>query len=217
MLNILAKEARLSASVLAYWFIAFGAMFMLPGYPVLCGAFFVTLGIYQSFQHAREANDLVFSALLPIAKADVVKGRYLFVCMVELGGLCVMATAVALRMFVFADAAVYEANALMNANCFALGAALLVFGLFNSIFVGGFFKTGHRLGRPFLIYIAACFATIAAAEAAHHIPGLGALNAFGTAHMGLQLGLLAAGALAYAGLTYLAHRRACYHFERIDL
>ena len=57
MRNILGKEMRLSASVLSYLFIAFGLMFLLPGYPILCGAFFVSLGLFQSFQSAREAND----------------------------------------------------------------------------------------------------------------------------------------------------------------
>ena len=76
MRNIIRKEMRLSASVLSYLFIAFGIMFLFPGYPILCGVFFVTLGIFQSFQTAREANDIVFSALLPIAKRDVVKGKF---------------------------------------------------------------------------------------------------------------------------------------------
>ena len=62
MKNILKKEMTLSASILSYLFIAFGIMFFIPGYPILCGAFFVTLGIFQSFQNAREANDIVFSA-----------------------------------------------------------------------------------------------------------------------------------------------------------
>ncbi len=75
MRDILRKEIKLSASVLSYLFIPFGLMFLLPGYPVLCGAFFVCLGLFQSFQSAREANDIVFSALLPIAKSDVVKGN----------------------------------------------------------------------------------------------------------------------------------------------
>ena len=141
MRNILRKEMRLSASVLSYWFIAFGARFMLPGYPVLCSAFFVTLGIFQSFQYAREANDLVFSALLPIAKTDVVKGKFLFTCAIELCSFCVMIIAVLVRMFVFSDSEVYAQNALMNANCFALGMAFVIFGLFNLIFGGGFFKT----------------------------------------------------------------------------
>ena len=43
MRDIMRKEMKLSASPLSYLFILFGLMFFLPGYPVLCGAFFVTL------------------------------------------------------------------------------------------------------------------------------------------------------------------------------
>ena len=113
MHNILLKEMKLSASILSYLFILFGLMFLIPGYPILCGAFFVALGIFQGFQTAREANDIVFSALLPIAKEDVVKGRYLFVCLIEGCALILMALAVILRMTVFSRSSVYADNALM--------------------------------------------------------------------------------------------------------
>lgn len=46
MKNILKKELTLSASILSYLFILFGLMFFIPGYPILCGVFFVTLGIF---------------------------------------------------------------------------------------------------------------------------------------------------------------------------
>ena len=75
---LLRKEMRLSASVLSYIFIAFAAMTLVPGYPILCGAFFVTLGLFQSFQNAREANDIVYSALLPIAKHDVTLSHVIY-------------------------------------------------------------------------------------------------------------------------------------------
>ena len=52
MRNILLKECKLSASPLSFLFIPFGLMFFLPGYPVLCGGFFVTLGNFQSYQKA---------------------------------------------------------------------------------------------------------------------------------------------------------------------
>ena len=211
------KEMKLSASPLAYLFILFGLMFLLPGYPILCGAFFVTLGIFQSFQAAREANDIVFSALLPIAKKDVVKGKYLFVCFIEACSLILMAAATVLRMTVFSQALPYTKNALMNANLFALGAALVIFGLFNWIFLSGFFKTAHKLGRPFITHIIVAFLMITVFEALHHIPGLGQLNAFGTDSIGLQAILLAAGIAIYLLMTFLSYRKACSSFEKIDL
>lgn len=215
--KILLKEMKLSASILSYVFIVFGLMFLLPGYPVLCGAFFTTLGIYQSFQNTRETNDILFSALLPISKEDVVRGKYLFVCLIELCSALLMTLIAVLRMTVFADSPVYRENALMNANGFALGTAFVLFGLFNAIFVGGFFRTVYRIGKPFIIYIVVNFVVIAVAEALHHFPGLSALNAFGTDAFGLQMGLLILGMSIYVVLTYISFRKSCSRLEKIDL
>lgn len=217
MVNLLKKEIKLSSSVLSFLFIAFGLMFFIPGYPVLCGAFFVTLGIFQSFQYAREANDIVFSALLPIAKMDVVKGKFLFSCFIELCSFAVMAAATAVRMTLLADAKPYVNNAMMNANLFALGCALVIFGLFNLIFLNGFFKTAYKFGKPFVTHIIVTFVFIFICEALHHIPPLKAVNSFGFENIGLQLILLAAGALCSIILTAVAYKSACKRFEKTDL
>lgn len=217
MRNILLKECTLSASPLSFLFIPFGLMFFLPGYPVLCGVFFVTLGIFQSYQNAREANDMVFSALLPISKRDVVKGKYLFTAAIELCGILLMAAAVVVRMTVLADAPVYRSNALMNANLFALGMAFVGFGLFNLIFVGGFFKTAYKFAGPFVGYIIAVFLMICIAETLHHVPGFAFLNAFGTEHFAVQVLLLGIGAAFYLAVTVLSCKKACKRFDKTDL
>ena len=214
---LLKKEMRLSALFLTYLFIGFAVLTLCPGYPILCGAFFITLGIYQSFQSAREANDLVYTALLPVAKRDVVKGKFQFVMMIELCGFALMLILTVVRMTALADAAPYRSNALMNANPFFLGLALLIFALFNVIFLGGYFKTGYQIGKPFVIYIVVTFLIIGVAEALHHIPGLGALNAFGFDHFGLQIALFLAGVLLFVALNLLSYRKACDNFEKIDL
>lgn len=216
-LALLRKEMVLSAHILSYAFILFGTMTLLPGYPILCGAFFVTLGLFQSYQASREANDVTFSVLLPVAKKDVVKGKFLFALLIEGCALALMAALTLLRMTALSDAAVYRSNALMNANPFFIGAALLIFGTFNLIFISGFFKTAYKFGWPFVIYIGVCFAIIGICETLHHFPGLSALNAFGFECLGSQMLLLAAGAGCFALLTLAAYRRACAAFERIDL
>lgn len=216
MANILKKELTLSVAPITYFFIIFGFMFFLPDYPILCAAFFVTLGIFKSFQNAREANDFVFSALLPIAKRDVVKGKYIFSCFIELASLFVMAVSTVIRMTVLKGNVVYRANTLMNANLYALGAALVIFGLFNLIFVGGFFKTAYKFGT-FVVYIVVAFLVLGIFEALHYIPGMGAVNAFGFDHLGLQLILFAVGAFIYLVLTRISYRNSCVYFDRIDL
>lgn len=214
---LLRKEMRLSTLILTYLFIAFGLMTLLPGYPILCGVFFITLGIYQSFQSAREANDIVYTALLPVAKSDVVKGKFQFVIFIELCGFIVMTICTLVRMTILFDSQVYRDNALMNANPFFLGTALILFGLFNVIFVGGFFKTGYKIGKSFILYMIAAFITIGVAETLHHIPGLESLNAFGFDEIFLQIILLLSGIIVFLFMTYLAFRKATIDFEKIDL
>ena len=217
MNNILRKEMKLSASVLSYLFIAFGLMFFIPNYPILCGAFFVTLGIFHSFQNAREANDIVFSALLPIAKKDIVRGKYLFVCVIEGLAVLIMTAVVIIRMTLLKNAEVYLNSTLMNANFFAIACALVIFGLFNTIFVGGFFRTAYKFGAPFVIYIISVFPAIFIAEAVHYIPGLEKVNAFGTDETVLQTVLLLCGIKVFAAMTLLSLKASCKRFEKIDL
>ena len=217
MRSILTKEMRLSASVLSYLFILFGFMFFLPGYPILCGAFFISFGIFQSFQSAREANDIVFSSLLPIAKKDVVKGKFLFVGFIEICGLIPMIIAIVVRMTILSEAAPYRNNALMNANLFALGLAFLLYGLFNLVFVGGFFKTAYKLGRPFILYIILTFLTIFLGEGVHHFPGCSWVNGFGTEYILGQVILLIVGMILGGLLTMISYKKAVSNFEKIDL
>ena len=217
MRNIMRKEMKLCASPITYLFILFGLMFFIPGYPVLCGVFFVTLGIFQGFQYAREANDIAFSVVLPIRKKDVVKGKYLFVCFIELCSLILMLAVAIIRMTLLSEAAVYRNNAMMNANLFAVGGALVAFGLFNAIFLGGFFKTAYNQGRPFVTYIIVAFLVIGAFESLHHIPGVQIVNAFGLENIGFQLIMLLAGLILFLLMTGLSYRTACRNFEVVDL
>ena len=217
MRTLLKKEFHLSASILSYLFLLAAFMVLLPGYPILCGVFFITLGIFQSFQSAREANDIVYSALLPIAKHDVVKGKYLFCVVIELAGFLLMTALTLVRMTLLSSSAVYRQNALMNANPFFLGMALLIFAMFNWVFIGGFFRTAYHFGKPFVLYIIVCFLLIGLAETLHHIPGLAAVNAFGFDHLPLQLSLLLGGVVLYVLITVFSYRASCARFEKIDL
>ena len=132
-------------------------------------------------------------------------------------GFLLMAALTLLRMTLLSDAPVYRQNLLMNANPFFLAVALLLFGLFNLVFVAGFFKTAYKFARPFVTYIIVCFLVIGLAEALHHVPGLEALNAFGFEHPLLQGSLLLVGVLLYGLLSALAYALACARFENIDL
>ena len=72
-------------------------------------------------------------------------------------------------MTVLSEVEVYRNNPLMNANLVYLGFVLLILGLFQCIFVGGFFKTAYRFARPFVTFIVAAFLVVGLGEALFHI------------------------------------------------
>jgi hypothetical protein len=214
--NLLYKERRLAASPLSYFFLAFSLMTFLPGYPILVGSFFVCLGIFYSFQQARECGDVTYSVLLPVRKRDVVTAKYRFVLEIELAAFLLCAVFTAVRMGLLGQAAVYAQNPMLNANLCYLGFILLNFALFNLIFLGGFFKTAYKFGVPFLIYTAAGILLVAAAEVLHHLPGLEGLNAPDRVDAP-QLAVFGLGLLVFALGTFLSHRASVRRFEQLDL
>lgn len=217
MKNLLYKEFKLAASPLSYFFIAAAFLTFVPGYPILLGAFFTTLGIFYSFQTMRENNDIQYSLLLPAAKADVVKSKFAFTVIIEGISFALMAIITLIRMLCLKGAPAYTANALMCANLTFLGFALLIFGLFNLVFTGGFFKTAYYFGKPFIIYIIISVIVIFAAETLHHLPGMDSVNAFGFEKPFPQIAFLAGGLIAFIILTLISLKKSIRNFEMIDL
>ena len=217
MRNLLYKEFRLATPSLTFLFVGFALMTFIPGYPVLCGAFFICLGMFQGYQYSREAGDIDYSVLLPVKKTDIVKAKFAAAVTLEMTAFVLFTLFTLIRMTFMAEAGVYVQNALMAANLVFLGYVLLIFALFNVIFIGGFFKTAYGIGKPFIFFIAMCFAVIIAAEALHHVPGMSWLSTLGFDNLGMQLAALVGGACVYILLTAAACSRAQKRFEKLDL
>ncbi len=216
MKKLFFKELRLAASPLSFFFLVAGFLTLVPGYPILLGAFFITLGIFYSFQTTRENNDIGFSLLLPIAKKDVVKGKFVFVLFLELSGFLLMTGLTLLRMAVLSKASVYVSNALMGANFTFLGLSLLLFGLFNFLFVRGFFKTAYYFGKPFILYLVFSLLLVTVSEALHFFPGLSPFFSLGFSPFTPQFSVFLLGLAAFLLLTVFAVRRSEKSFETID-
>lgn len=217
MKNLLIKDLRLAVSPLSWAFLAASLLTLVPGYPILLGAFFVSLGLFQTFQNAREMNDVLYTALLPVKKADVVTARYVLVCFFQLLAFAIMAILTAVRMTAMAGSEVYRQNALMNASPVFLAFVLLVFAAFNVLFVGGFFKSAYKIGIPFLRFGIAAFVIVFVGEALHFLPGMAWLNTPAGERLGVQFAVFAAAAALYAFATLASRRASIRSFERIDL
>lgn len=214
MTALLKKEMRLTASVLSYLFLAFTLMAFIPNYPILIGAFFVCFGVFQTFQKARESNDILFSTLLPVKKTDIVKTKFLFVLIIEGAGLVLTVAFSLVRLLALNKVMPYAVSGMMNTNLAFFGYYLTVYAFFNIFFVGGFFKTAYKIGIPFLKFCIAAFLTVVVGEVLHFIPPLGVLNAdfnvFQLIPFFVGVAVFVAGTVA----AYLISRK---NFNEIDL
>ena len=217
MKKLLYKEFSLATPLLTVLFLGFTVMTFIPGYPILCGVFFVCFGIFQSYQTAREDNDILYSSLLPIKKSDVVCAKYVSAVILQGIALVLFSIFTFIRMFFLGNSAVYTNNVLMGANFVFLGFVLLIFAVFNVIFIGGFFKTAYRYGKPFVLFITANFAIIAIAETLHHLPGMNWLNNLNFDSAVCQLPLLVCAVVIYVISTVISCKKSKALFEKLDL
>ena len=217
MKNLIYKEFKLAMPLLTVAFLAFTLMTFIPGYPILCGAFFVCFGIFQSYQTGREDNDILYSVLLPVRKTDVVRAKYATTVILQMIAFLLCAIFTGVRMILLSDGKVYTTNVLMAANLVFLAFVLLIFTAFNVIFMGGFFKTAYGIGKPFVIFIIANFTIIGIGEALHHFPGLSWLNTMDFSYAGRQASILIVAIIVYAGATAVSCKTSRKRFEKIDL
>ncbi|MBQ1413463.1 MAG: ABC-2 transporter permease [Clostridia bacterium] len=217
MKNLLSKEIRLAASPLAWLFLVFGLMALIPRYPILVCAFFICFGVFQSFQSGRENNDILYTVLLPVRKTDTVKAKYAFTVLIQMLGFGIAAVATGVRMVLLGEATPYVTNPMMNANQAFLAYMLLIFALFNVVFMGGFFKTAYKFGKPFVMFIIVSFLVVGIGEVLHHIPGLTFLNAPAPLADPVMWGILGAAAAVYAVATLVSCKVAMKRFALVDM
>ena len=216
MKKLFYKEMKLSANPLTYWFIAFSAMTMIPSYPILVGSFFICLGIFHTYQQIREYDDVTYTVMLPVKKQDIVTAKYLFVLFIELTAFILCTLLTIIRMKILGTAVPYATNQLMNANMAYLGYTMIVFAVFNSIFLAGFFKTTYKIGKPFFIFCVVSFIIIIMGEILHHIPDLESLNNPSNLSMP-QVVIFAISVVVFMLCTWLSYQKAVKDFEGIDL
>ena len=216
MKKLFYKEMKLSANPLTYWFIAFSAMTMIPSYPILVGSFFICLGIFHTYQQIREYDDVTYTVMLPVKKQDIVTAKYLFVLFIELTAFILCTLLTIIRMKILGTAVPYATNQLMNANMAYLGYTMIVFAVFNSIFLAGFFKTTYKIGKPFFIFCVVSFIIIIMGEILHHIPDLESLNNPSNLSMP-QVVIFAISIVVFMLCTWLSYQKAVKDFEGIDL
>ena len=86
-MNCLYKELRLSAHPSAWFYLALGALTLVPAYPMGMVFFFSCLALFMTTQYCQETNDAVYTLLLPLTKRQTVRARFLLAAFLQLGPL----------------------------------------------------------------------------------------------------------------------------------
>ncbi len=213
MYDLLYKELRLAAHPSVFVFLFMGALVLIPAYPYGVVIFFGALGLFQTFMFDRETRDVFYTALLPVRKGDVVRGKLLLAVFVQLVQLVLSLPFAFLRTLYLP-----EGNPVgIEANAAFYGFALALYGVFNLVFFARFYRTAYRAGAAFLAALPPPVLGVCAMEALVHVPALAWLDGVDAASLVRQLPVLAAGGLVYALCCVLACRVGVRRFERVDL
>ena len=211
MYDLLYKELRLAAHPSVFVFLFMGALVLIPAYPYGVVIFFGALGLFQMFD--RETRDVFYTALLPVRKGDVVRGKLLLAVFVQLVQLVLSLPFAFLRTLYLPEGDPVG----MEPNIAWYGFGLMVYGVFDLVYFTQFYKTAYKAGVSFLIALIPVTLGIIAIESSVHFPGLGWLDAMNGPALVRQVPILLAGAAVYAAAIVLAYRAGGRRLERVDL
>lgn len=216
MKALLQKELSLCVHPTCYLFLILGAaMLLIPSYPLYVCFFYMTLAIYFVFLIGQEKRDVLFTSLLPVAKADLVAARTLLVVFFEAAVVILAIPFAVLRQTLH-----IPTNPVgMDPGVAFFGLVLIQFAIFNGVFFPCFYKTGDKAGKAFLFAVTAEFLYVCIVEAAVHIVPY-CKTVWDTAEASAQspqIPVLLVGLVLYCLITWLACRSAQKRFVKVDL
>lgn len=215
MLNLLYKEIKLVVHPLTYTFLLLSLLLFVPSYPYIVVVLISYIGLQVSFQGMIGNKDDKFSAMLPITRRQIVLSKFILVWYNQ--GIYTVAMIVCALISYFAKG---TGNLLsLDANFAFFGEALIFYGVFNAIFLTGFFKTGHKIGLPLILSLIFASAVGGAIELAIGISPIlhFALDGYSTATVGYRLIMLGSGAVVNAALNFAAYRISVKEFEKVNI
>ena len=212
MKSLLYKEFRLGITPLFYLSLLFCVLLLIPQWVfLLVPMYFLFTVVPNIFTIAKAQNDIVFSAMMPVRRSDIVKARITSIVILELAQILFMALFSAVHLMLYSTP-----NFLMDTNATYIGCVFLMYGIFNIVFFPMFYKTAYKVGVPIIVGVAATVVfSILAEFIILAVPPLRVLG--GRDHIGAQLAVMAGGIVLFGLLNLAAYRMSTKRFERIGL
>lgn len=217
MKALLYKEFKLAMHPTVYFFLLLSALLLVPSYIYHAAFVYTLLGIFLIFMTGRENKDILATVSLPVRKRDVVKARLTMVTLIEL--LQIVLSIPFAIIGVRINPLPMGNTAGIEANYALFGSVLIMFALFNIIFVPAVYRNPNKLGIPFLISGIVVLLYGAAFEAlVQLVPTLkNSLDNTLPADAPAQLIVLVFGIVFYALTLWFTYQRSVQNFEKVDL
>lgn len=212
---LLKKEWRLAMHPAALCFLALASLVLVPNYPYYVTFFYTTLGIFFICLSGRENRDAEFSLLLPMAKRDIVKARFLTVLLLE-----IITLILAVPFAVLRQQFALPPNAVgIEANIAFFGFSLIMLGIFHLVFFGIYYKNIQKVGKAFVVSSCAMFFYMAVVEVlVHAVPFFrDRLDTMDPLFLGEKLVVLAVGVIAFVLFTLISYKTSVKNFEKQDI
>ena len=147
-LNLLKKELILGNTMQTIiWMTCCFGMYFIPSYPTYIGPFYITLCIMMTFALNQSSHDILYTVLLPVRKTDTVKARFLYCGLIE-----ILSLVLALIPYFLKKAVAFpENNAGINLTVAYFGLQLVLYGIFNLIFLGNVYKNPLKPGVRYFV------------------------------------------------------------------
>ena len=212
-MKLLYKELVLAAHPTSLVFAFLGCLVIVPAYPYTVIFMFGCLAPYITFLYARETNDAWYTAVLPVTKKEIVRGKCLLIVSIQLFQLLLSIPIVCIR-----SALQIENNPVgIDATAAWYGFGLTIYAVFDLVFFPVYYKSGYKAGKAFVIAAVPMLLLMVAAEAAAHVPALVWLDSYAPQDLLRQIPILLLGTACYAALLAAAYRISVRHFESVDL
>lgn len=212
-MKLLYKELFLAAHPTSLVFAFLGCLVIVPAYPYTVIFMFGCLAPYFSLLYTRETNDTWYTAILPVTKKDIVKGKCQMILFLQLFQLAISIPSVILRRVL----EIQNNPVGIDATVAWYGFGLMIYGVFDLVFFPAFYKNGYKAGKAFIIASVPMLLMMIAVEGTVRFPRLSWLDSYAAPDLMRQSPILLLGILCYIILLFFAYQISVRLFQKVDL
>ncbi|RUS49215.1 ABC-2 transporter permease [Cohnella sp. AR92] len=217
MYNLVWKDLKLGINPAFLLFpLVLNALMLIPGWIYfIVPMYFCWITMPNIFGGFRAQNDLMFTAMMPVTKKDIVKARVSVIVIMELLHLVTAMIYGIFTLRLYPNLTYYFFAPHMG----FWGLCFVMLAIYNLVFIPLFYKTAYKFGGAMCASITAAmlFAGVAQWVGIQSPRVNDIFNGSGADHTALQLSLLIAGIAIFIAFTLIAYRIGAKRFLKVEI